>query len=324
MGGLIKGLAALVLTATALNFSSLGKESIKFTDYIYNKNLGKKELVNYLEKEYNYNYGDYDPVLIKKLSAMKDNIEILKTLKNLGYDKDRLTKTDLENIASLTDDKINITELGKKDFYNLYQIQDTEIGELLKNRLTLVNSIYGNIQDKKYFYRKKDNSLYFNEKETLKQLVEFNIADLTKIYVLTEMLKSEEFCNKLGKEMGLDFKDKTTEHGGYFKLNINSDTGSYNLEIINMVPTEIGDDKGNETYFGPEELYNPENFLDYHFHACADDDSLYAGPSDMDLFTSNDKETSSIVVTRLDEKIFDVDFYDCYFDVVDLGVYNCK
>lgn len=105
-------------------------------------------------------------------------------------------------------------------------------------------------------------------------LMVFKSKNLIKIYYLLQALSDDEFRERIGKELGLDTKDRMSEHGGVFHLQndgkleiemLSDDSGSVDLILSEGIG--FGRSSSDRSYIPAEPEYTLDILLPFHFHA---------------------------------------------------------
>lgn len=240
---------------------------------------------------------------------------------------------DLDNLG--LSDYYFLKNFPSKDYLNLFDKK--KLKENLLERLTKKEHTYRNNEEKTFCEEwKGENFKIYNE--SCEQIKECDVLQLLKIYTILNSFENEEFCDKIGKLVDDDLKDKNHEHGGLVQLEKNK------LEFKNY-PSMLGDGPlCNKSYRPSEEYFEDASkgcFGQYHFHAVEEDSTKSSGPSGTwDYLTgdiswycdrwAHDKGYVIFIITKLKGKNFNVDI--CLRDymeemsgkIIDLGNYSYK
>jgi len=112
-----------------------------------------------------------------------------------------------------------------------------------------------------------------------------------------------------------DRADTTTEHGGVLSLRSAGD-----LTITVIPPMVTGNDRAYVTSDKALALA-PTSLALFHFHFQKADNAELAGPGAGDLQFARAMRVSCVVISSIDDRSFDVDYYNPQGAVVDLGIY---
>jgi hypothetical protein len=172
------------------------------------------------------------------------------------------------------------------------------------------------------------------EAEQDENLDKLSTADLAKIWIVLHALSSGATRDELGRMLEQDYQDTTTEYGGVFD-------GGFKM----VAPRQKVEDGA---YHMADSLNYRNGFATFHFHSVKEgqegmklrdkegkltevDSSYFSGPSMPDLAVAATQALDGIVITRLSDSSFDVDFYaplessgwinNYDMPVIDLGVY---
>ncbi|HVS71298.1 MAG TPA: hypothetical protein VHQ47_08595 [Phycisphaerae bacterium] len=117
-----------------------------------------------------------------------------------------------------------------------------------------------------------------------------------------------------------DLSDTNTEHGGLLKIS----EGSPPALTPTIYPPTLTD--GNFTYLTPESLIRdtPLGIAQYHFHFQQIHNEDRAGPGAGDLSYIRSAACNGVVITSVDTRQVNVDFYTSAGAVVDIGTYTVK
>ncbi|MBN2251239.1 MAG: hypothetical protein JW724_04105 [Candidatus Altiarchaeota archaeon] len=143
-------------------------------------------------------------------------------------------------------------------------------------------------------------------------LKRLSTADLAKAWVILQHLKSSRNRDEIGELLEKDYMDTTTEYGGVFD-------GAFHL----IAPRETGDDG---TYVGGPSHQYGRGVAGFHFHSVKEgldeirienrygqkidiSNNFFSGPSVPDLNHTMVMLNDGIVITRLSDSSFNVDFY---------------
>lgn len=139
-------------------------------------------------------------------------------------------------------------------------------------------------------------------------------GDLLMIRTVMEVMEDSTFTEQWFNQADADLKDTTTEYGG---LLVAEGQGKLRPQLYK--PTNRQHDlKFNPPY---QMLKDHQTSLGhYHFHAHEVKNRTYAGPGRGDLQLAKLLQCNGIVLTFIDEKTLNVDFYRQGGVVVDLGV----
>lgn len=137
-------------------------------------------------------------------------------------------------------------------------------------------------------------------------------ADLAKMWVVLHALGSSGKRDEIGRMLDKDLRDGTTEYGGVFD-------GAFKF----IAPRETGDDGA---YVPDDQHKYSRGIADFHFHSVKEglegilisdrygnlkeaQNGYFAGPSRSDMLSTLLTLKDSIVITRLSDSSFNVDFY---------------
>lgn len=139
--------------------------------------------------------------------------------------------------------------------------------------------------------------------------------DLLKAILLLDALSRPEVVATIYRWMREDIADRTSEAGGYVRLD-----GEGRLAFTRYeAPGGAG---RNDRVLLPPDPAGAA--LEFHFHATDEDDAHYAGPSSgapgTDLFRAKVQGTDGVVFTKVEGPRFDADLYLSSKFVLDLGV----
>ena len=165
---------------------------------------------------------------------------------------------------------------------------------------------------------------------TTEELNKFDEVQLLQVYLLLKALESPEFRARIGKELELDTKDTTCEHGGVLRL------GEKGNVLLEMVPSaSIGESPFPGMDLPPDmgysydvlQTYSRDLLFRFHFHALKPDQSFSSSLSGGDWIFGG---AGGAVFSRIDGKKFNLDvglsFVDAEGKIVkvnlDLGVYS--
>lgn len=125
-----------------------------------------------------------------------------------------------------------------------------------------------------------------------------------------EALNEQKFRAQIGEIIEEDLKNLDSEHGGLVLFDRDA-----NLTLMN-IPSKINYD--NDMYRIPRESFKIPHVITYHLHAASQDETKSSGPSTTDMFSSLEmcidfEEAHDIVITKLEGRRFNVDFYGFEF-----------
>lgn len=142
-------------------------------------------------------------------------------------------------------------------------------------------------------------------------------SDLARMHVVLDILEDPSARTAIANHIAADVARNDTELGGAFKVVDGRRT---------FVPITPKQTQSNNVYVHPNAEHDPmELFVTAHFHA---DGEVFAGPSSShegffaDRGWSWSQARSDLVITRIDDRTFGVDYYNPAGAVVDLGVFR--
>ncbi len=187
------------------------------------------------------------------------------------------------------------------------------------------------------------------ETNQMAALEKFSSVDLAKIFMALTMMRRPQVRHQIGRMLEADVRDPRSEHGGVLRM-----------QFEEIAPKES---KGDGAYILNETKHYRNGLAGFHFHSLAKgkemsdiakqiridqmmhgvpkekliteekiDNTYFSGPSGGDLEAAAGLRLDGIVITRLSDRSFNVDFYaplqhderrDGFIQVpvLDLGIY---
>lgn len=177
-------------------------------------------------------------------------------------------------------------------------------------RAELVRSIEQRLTGRRFHDRTEGNvRVRFNESFSLAKGRLSNL-DLITLLVLDSVVRESEVVKELLRQAALDRKDPTTEYGGVL-----SERGA------TLFPPHAGERPGDHAFVASSTMMaaSEDALAHYHFHAQAEENAEYAGPSAGDLDYAQRFQRHCVVFTSVGRGRLDVDVYFPNGMVVDLG-----
>jgi len=164
--------------------------------------------------------------------------------------------------------------------------------------------------------------------EMADEVKRLNAVQLLKVYTALESLQKEDLIKMIAQELRKDVEDHSSEHGG---IVVFDNHGRLKIEVY---PSMAKGD--NNSYLPPSEAIKSKKFSDFHMHARSEDETIFAGPSDIlggDLnvplkYAKQNLPYTALLFTKLKGKAFNADIYfgnpedPLWPVVVDLGNYS--
>jgi len=177
-------------------------------------------------------------------------------------------------------------------------------------RVELVRAIEQRLTGRRFHDRTEGNvRVRYNESFALAKGRLSNL-DLITLLVLDSVAREPEVVKELLRQAALDRKDPTTEYGGVL-----SERGA------TLFPPHAGERPGDHAFVASSTMMaaSEDALAHYHFHAQAEENAEYAGPSAGDLDYARRFQRHCIVFTSVGRGRLDVDVYFPSGVVVDLG-----
>ena len=146
------------------------------------------------------------------------------------------------------------------------------------------------------------------------------LCDLFAIRLLLDGLADSSTINEFHREGLDDLSDTTTEHGGLLSLqNINQPQ-----LVITLYPPYFA--ANDFQYVASDKLLQETaaGIAQYHFHFQQIHNEERAGPGTGDLDYVRDQHCNAVVITSIDTRKINIDYYTPDAAVVDLGVYTAQ
>jgi hypothetical protein len=200
---------------------------------------------------------------------------------------------------------------------------DDQGQKLLKDRAKLEEHILRDLENKNHTYPR-----YANHSEGPEEIKKLNMIQLLKVYKALEALKKKGFINRIAEEIRRDIEDLSSEHGGIILFD---QRGELAIKVYPSVSSG-----NNDFYQPPKEAIRSDKFSDFHIHARTEDESPFAGPSDIlggDLsipvkYARLGLPYTAMLFTKLRGNAFNSDIYFANPEdplspvVIDLGNYS--
>lgn len=177
-------------------------------------------------------------------------------------------------------------------------------------RAELVRLIEQRLTGRRFHERREGNvRVRYSESFTLAKDRLPNL-DLLTLIVLDRVAREPEVVKELLRQAALDRKDPTTEYGGVL-----SERGA------TLFPPHAGERPGDHAFVASSTMMaaSEDALAHYHFHAQAEENAEYAGPSAGDLDYARRMQRHCIVFTSVGRGRLDMDVYFPSGVVVGLG-----
>jgi hypothetical protein len=208
---------------------------------------------------------------------------------------------------------------------------DRQLAPLLLDKAKLASYLSAELKNLEHVNPKE----YYSDVDTLStpksdELMRFGLEDLVRVYYLLTALQQPAFRQQIGKELELDTKDRSCEHGGTIHL---KSSKRFAVEMIPNDPDPPGEiiNEMPGSFRNPDDSYlpktsqdSPDRLIHFHFHAKYENSSYSSVLSSDDFICGG-----GAMFSRLGEGQFNADMAlyrkngEKYDRVnLDLGVYS--
>ena len=223
-----------------------------------------------------------------------------------------LNQNQNQNENENQNEKIHINQIWF--IYKMYK-KNTSLEMLKKDRLKQL--ITNKLEEKRIVHRIDSNGINYDN-YTIKKLDNFSTLELLELLYFINALESKEIKDSVIKLLKNDYNNTNSEI--WWKIQINT-----NNEIV--IQPFSSESKNDWTYLPTKDFYNNDLDYNYHFHIHGVKNmrnNMYAGPSLMDLLNNSYNQKISIVITRINDKSYNIDLYKAMDTVIDLWIYTKK
>jgi len=237
------------------------------------------------------------------------------SLNRFFYDeREILNNWFIETIETIKKEKPEI-KIYFSDFDMIFEMQNNP--RLLKEFLEtdtweIKKKIQRILASKRKAYRFKDN-IYLESIENIQILQDL---ELFKVYLILSLLHIDGVQNKIIENIHNDLIDESSEHGGIITLKY--------PYFKTLSPSIKMDDW---SFFPPEDFikYSSGMIGQFHLHAVWSlnkEMSYFSWPSRGDMNVSSYDRKTQIVITYLWKNIFNIDYINGRWTILDLWTYN--
>jgi hypothetical protein len=217
----------------------------------------------------------------------------------------------------------------KNDEYVIKNLKNREDLTLISQPEYLKKALIEKLKGLSHTYR--DVKTPYGEplyNESAENVHKLSHSQLIRVYLLMEALeKNEKLRNEIGELLERDSKDSFTEYGGLIRFD---EKGELVFLPIESEHAKERDQSKSNMYMMPHSAYEIPHVAEFHLHAKSKNSLEHAGPSAGDYYNfifatrsrSRRQNRHWIIVTKLDESRFNVDYLGKGPVVLDLGNYN--
>lgn len=195
------------------------------------------------------------------------------------------------------------------------------------DRRALLDELASRLKDRRIHERDAEaGSAFGNRRERLRENADRLVwGDLLAILVIDEAIRDPRVMAAFMTQVVEDRRDTSTEHGGVLEwvgrtAEVGGASGAPGFRAVHYPPRAT--QRVNDlTFIASDDMFraSARSLAHYHFHVQDARNGSYAGPGPGDLEYADKHSRNCLVITSIDARTLNVDYYQRGGAVIDLG-----